>query len=268
MQKPIQLLSVLLRRPGEFVDRLAAVAQVKLDRFSRRPPAYTATDWDSAIHSIGAELATELSIFLGEGGLRQIEEQVRKRTAAMPPDAPFESFHNGDLRLARLLYAICRIMKPTIVLETGTCYGVSSAFILKALQSNGAGALHSVDLPPLAKSGDRFVGQLIPDELRPRWSLYRGASRRVLPGLLSTLGKVDLFLHDSLHTYSNILMECEAVAGHLSRPSVVIVDDIQDNTAFLEWTARSKPSLCVAVQEHQKKALFGVALFLGRGPGK
>src|SRR5215472_12838381 len=214
MQKTIQLLSVLPRRPVEFVDRLAAVAEVKLDRFSRRPPQYATTLWDPAIRGIGAGLGTELSAYLGESGLREIEEHVCKGTAAMPQDAPFESFHNGDSRLAGLLYAICRIMKPTTVVETGTCYGVSSAFILKALQLNGAGELRSVDLPPLGNSADRFVGWLIPAELRSRWTLHRGTSRRVLPPMLRTLGKVDLFLHDSLHTYSNILMECEVVTSH------------------------------------------------------
>lgn len=261
MQKTIQLLSVLPRRPGEFVDRLAAVAQVKLDQLSRKPPQYEPTAWDSAIESIEAELGPGFSVHLADDGLQQIEEQVRKRTAAMPLDAPFESFHNGDLRLASLLYAICRTMRPATVVETGTCYGVSSSFILKALQLNGVGVLHSIDLPPLGKSGDTFVGRLIPDELRSRWTLHRGASRRVLPGLLRTLCKVDLFLHDSLHTYSNILMECQAVARHLNRPAAVIVDDIQDNAAFLEWTAHSKPELRTVVEELQKQALFGVALF-------
>jgi hypothetical protein len=235
---------------------------MELDRFSRKPPQYVSTDWHSAVQTIGAKLGTDTTTYLGEAGLREIAEQVRKGIAEMPPDAPFKSFHNGDLRLSALTYGICRIMKPTIALETGTCYGVSSAFILKALQLNGAGELHSIDLPPLGKSGDRFVGNLIPGELRSRWSLHRGTSRRVLPSLLRTLGKVDLFLHDSLHTYSNILMECETVVGHLNRPATVIVDDVQDNEAFLEWTARSKPELCIVIQELQKKALFGVALFL------
>jgi len=262
MQKTIQLLSVLAGRPEEFLDRLSAVVQVRLDRFSRKSPQYVSADWHFAIRSIEAKLGADLSAHLGEAGLQQIEEHVRKGTAAMPLDAPFGGCHNGDLRLARLLYAICRIMKPTIVLETGTCYGVSSAFILQALELNGTGTLHSIDLPPLGKSSDRFVGKLIPDELKARWTLHRGASRRVLPTLLRTLGKVDLFLHDSLHTYSNILMECEAVTGHLNRPAAVLVDDIQDNAAFLEWIDRSKPDLCVVGRELEKDALFGVALFL------
>ncbi|RMG03228.1 MAG: hypothetical protein D6735_08975 [Acidobacteria bacterium] len=71
-----------------------------------------------------------------------------------------------------------------MVLETEVGYGVTSAFILKALEVNGHGTLHSVDLPPLGCDADQFVGILIPELLKYRWQLHRGVSRRVLPSLL------------------------------------------------------------------------------------
>jgi hypothetical protein len=179
----------------------------------------------------------------------------------MPENAPFESFHNGDLRLGRLAYALGRCMKPRVIVETGTCYGVSSSFFLKALKTNNCGVLHSVDLPPLGRWGDQFIGALIPNELRCAWKLHRGSSRRLLPGILAHLGKIDLFLHDSLHTYGNILMECRTVAPHLNRPAVVIVDDVQDNAAFLDWIGASQPDFYTVVSELQKNALLGVAVF-------
>jgi predicted O-methyltransferase YrrM len=40
-------------------------------------------------------------------------------------------------------------MSPNIVLETGAAYGVTSAFIVQALEVNRKGTLISVDLPPL-----------------------------------------------------------------------------------------------------------------------
>ena len=137
------------------------------------------------------------------------------------PKRPFQRGHNGDFSLARLCYAICRAIQPETALETGTCYGVTSALILKALEVNATGVLHSIDLPPLGKSADNFVGFLIPEELKQRWNLYRGPSRRIMPGLLPKLQKVDFFIHDSLHTYDNILRECKSVLPYLRRPSVV-----------------------------------------------
>ena len=48
---------------------------------------------------------------------------------------------------AHLLYAVCRLIRPRIVVETGVAAGVSSAFILKALEDNSYGILHSIDEP-------------------------------------------------------------------------------------------------------------------------
>jgi hypothetical protein len=147
------------------------------------------------------------------------------------------------------------------VVETGVAYGVNSAFILAALEVNGNGQLHSIDLPPLAEEADKFVGMLIPESLRPRWHLYRGASRRILPSLLSKFPVVDIFIHDSLHTYRNIQFELEQVAPHLRRPhGIVLVDDVQGNRAFLEWSANKSLGFSAAVKEVEKDSLFGLSI--------
>ena len=39
------------------------------------------------------------------------------------------------------------------VVETGVAHGVTSRFILEALERNGRGFLWSIDLPPLEKVG-------------------------------------------------------------------------------------------------------------------
>jgi len=45
-----------------------------------------------------------------------------------------------------LLYAMVRALKPEVVVETGVANGVSSSFILKALDRNSRGRLYSIDL--------------------------------------------------------------------------------------------------------------------------
>src|SRR5262245_53001084 len=45
------------------------------------------------------------------------------------------------------LYAIIRKFRPQLAVETGVCAGFSTAFILQAMQKNGSGRLHSIDLP-------------------------------------------------------------------------------------------------------------------------
>jgi predicted O-methyltransferase YrrM len=44
-----------------------------------------------------------------------------------------------------LLYAICRILLPRIVVETGVASGFSSASMLQALEDNEVGELYSID---------------------------------------------------------------------------------------------------------------------------
>jgi hypothetical protein len=264
MAKILQLLSILPSKPTEFFDRLRTVAEVKLDQVFRKAPAYTTMEWKAAIDALGDAMGDDLSAYLAEAAMQDVEAAVLEAITRIPPEAPFRRSHNGDLRLARLSYALCRATRPQVALETGTCYGVSTAYVLKALQVNGLGVLHSIDLPPLGKLADRFVGFAIPDELKSRWTLYRGLSHRIMPKLLHTLNEIDFFLHDSLHTYGNMLMECDLAYAHLSERSAVVVDDIEANAAFRDWVDRSRPNVAVIVRELRKPALFGAGFFENR----
>lgn len=187
---------------------------------------------------------------------------MRRRMDVLEREGPFPTKHNADFALARMCYAVCRLLKPEVVIETGVAYGVTTAFILKALQMNGRGRLYSIDLPPLRKDADAFVGYLVPEELKGRWSLHRGVSKRILPKLLSRLGRVDIFVHDSLHTLSNMLRELRLVTSYLERPSIVIADDIQRNEAFAVWVKETSPTHWAVFREEEKEALFGIAVFL------
>ena len=57
------------------------------------------------------------------------------------------------------IYLLVRSLKPETVVETGVCYGASSAYILQALKDNGRGVLYSIDLgnPPDEPPSDYFV---------------------------------------------------------------------------------------------------------------
>src|SRR5690348_12083796 len=55
----------------------------------------------------------------------------------------FGGFNDGEPEIVRAVYCLVRHLKPLKVVETGVARGVTSRFILEALERNGAGHLWS-----------------------------------------------------------------------------------------------------------------------------
>jgi hypothetical protein len=117
-------------------------------------------------------------------------------------------------------YVLVRLLRPDVVVETGVCEGNSSRFILLALNLNEHGVLHSIDLPNAdldlgegkgrqthVRPEGKKAGWMVPDELRKRWTLHLGDAKELLPKVLAELGSIDIFIHDSLHSYDHMLFE-------------------------------------------------------------
>jgi predicted O-methyltransferase YrrM len=132
------------------------------------------------------------------------------------------------------LYMLVRALKPDIFVETGVSGGESSTFILQAMEDNKRGNLHSIDFPQaIVEKGlttispeGKSSGWLIPDYLKHRWHLTLGKSEEVLEPLLKKLDKIDIFFHDSLHTYEHMLFEYNICWDHIKDNGVLISDDI------------------------------------------
>ena len=136
------------------------------------------------------------------------------------------------------IYVLCRLVQPQIVVETGVCAGFSSAFILYALKKNNAGRLYSIDLPNQPGqeiSNGKPVGWIISEELKERWELILGASNEKLFHLLSKLGKIDIFYHDSEHSYNNMWFEFNSAWESLKSGGLLLSDDITENKAFADF---------------------------------
>lgn len=134
------------------------------------------------------------------------------------------------------MYVICRTTKPEIVVETGVANGVSSYCILQALEKNGRGRLYSIDLPvDNLLPPNKETGWLVPSYLQRRWMLKIGPTSQLLPPLLDELGQVNLFLHDSEHTYMNMMFEFDAVWPHVWEGGLILSDNVYDNSAFRDF---------------------------------
>ncbi len=171
---------------------------------------------------------------------------------------PIDGQHNGTVTLGRLCYLFSRYLRPRRVVETGVAYGVTSSYILLALAQLGRGELHSIDLPPLVVGAENYVGYFVPRELRARWKLHIGSAKRLLPGVLRDVGTIDLFVHDSLHTYSHMKWEFETALCSLRPGGVLISDDIEGNRAFEEITRHPSVASWFAIRQEGKDAICGV----------
>jgi predicted O-methyltransferase YrrM len=245
------------RRLGELRGSLFGYAEVLAERFLTRPPSYPTAGWETILDDLEARFGN-VSEVLKEPALREMEENTRRLLADIRQEDTFTPYWAADSLTARLCYLACRLIEPETVVETGVAYGVSSAFILRAMQENGRGTLFSIDLPPLRRRYERFWGIAVPDGLRARWRLHRGTSAGVLPRLLRETPKVDLFVHDSLHTHTNMRREFDAVWPHLRDGGLLLADDVERNRAFGELQHKN-PALWRVVEDREVAPLHGKA---------
>ena len=206
-------------RDASRVRRLAGISRLRLWRWSLR-------------------------LLASRGFQRHLNRMIRtaRLTCADPQLGGWIDFVSGAL-----IYVLIRHIRPAVVIETGVGPGGTTAFILLALAHNGKGTLHSIDLPgndavvypPLGKTFNIHIpqgletGWLVPPWLQDRWELVVGDSREKLSEVLQAVGRVDVFLHDSLHTDEHIRMEFEAVLPHMNDSGLLLCDDVKESWSLV-----------------------------------
>lgn len=125
-------------------------------------------------------------------------------------------------------YAIVRAVQPDRVVETGTHLGLGSCVIAAALLRNGHGRLTTIDI-------DSDAGHLITEP----WAGV--IDRRIGSSLteLAAMRDVDIFLHDSWHTYDYETRELAAVEANLRPRAIVLSDNAHDSAALSDWAERT-----------------------------
>ena len=86
----------------------------------------------------------------------------------------------------------------------------------------------------------------------------RGASRRLLPRLLDEAKAVDLFVHDSLHTFENMLFEMRTVWTAIPSGGFLVCDAAGHNHAVLTFAEEigTEPTLVREESEEGVVAVF------------
>jgi hypothetical protein len=127
--------------------------------------------------------------------------------------------------------------------------------ILDALEENGHGQLISIDLPefsdPALNRDDFWEGKggavipaglspgwLVSEAKRQQWQLVLGRSRDLLQPVLRQAGMIDVFIHDSEHSYENQLFEFTVGYESLVSGGLLVATDINWSCAFDEFWRR------------------------------
>jgi predicted O-methyltransferase YrrM len=175
--------------------------------------AFLADAFDADVQRFARDLQTS--------GFSAWARARREALANFPGPYRFGSTRERD---CEYLYFLVRALRPRIVVETGVCYGASTSYILEALARNGGGKLYSIDLgnSPDEPPSDFFVHPAH----KANWHLVIGDARVELPRLLERLGGIDLFHHDSLHTYEHMSWEYETALRYLDPTGAISSDDV------------------------------------------
>jgi hypothetical protein len=151
------------------------------------------------------------------------------------------------------------------------CNGLSSAFMMLGLVKNGPeGRLHAIDLPPIFESTDanwttkgkiygvvipegKSSGWIVPDAYRGRLDVSTGDAKALLPKLVDEVDSIDLFYHDSDHTYDHMMFEFRQVKRKLKPGGLIVGDDISWNASLWDFADECR------VPSYNFKGAVGVA---------
>jgi predicted O-methyltransferase YrrM len=142
----------------------------------------------------------------------------------------------GGAAGVELLYFLTRKLCPETVVETGVAAGWSSAAVLTGISENGKGHLYSSDFPFFRlPCPERYIGLVVPGELKGAWTLHIDGDRRNLKRILRPETRVDLVHYDSDKTREGRQFFLRRIRPHLAARHILVMDDIQDNLVFREY---------------------------------
>jgi len=235
--------------PGELRQRRATDQHHQLD-----------SAWDEHLHGLlGAQWPCPLGHDVDE-----LITQIGERLAASGLGygrQTYACYSDGDRSLCRAAWCTALHTRPEAVIETGVAHGVTSRVVLEALLRNDHGHLWSIDLPyPLDHQLHGQTGAAVTDACRSRWSYLEGSSSQRLPRLVTQVGHVQLFIHDSLHTARNTVFEMEQVASAMAPGGVMLVDDISAHGGFTAFARRHPEYKTIMCPSADGKGEFGIAV--------
>ena len=129
-------------------------------------------------------------------------------------------------------YALVRLLKPGVVVETGVDKGLGAVLLCSALLRNQAegkpGRYFGTDIAPKA-------GYLLTDQYAQVGQILYGDS---IESLKKLAGPVDLFINDSDHSATYEYDEYETIIGKLGRGGVILGDNAHVTSKLAEFSGK------------------------------
>jgi|GEM_PF-6806842 len=125
----------------------------------------------------------------------------------------------------RLLYNAVKVFRPRTLLEVGTAYGMSTAFLLSACERYRNDAhLHTIEpMEPQFSLACQFLETTFPG----RVDCHKGTSDSRIPAIVDLVESVDLVFHDAAHDGSIYVSDFEKILPSLDTGSILLLDDIR-----------------------------------------
>jgi len=145
----------------------------------------------------------------------------------------YPEFFDTNPQTLDLLETLVLHMSPEVVLESGVANGASTRRILSALSQNHvSGKLISCDIDDRVATAELMAN--------PMFEFVKVGAKRDFSALVERLVKIDLFYHDSDHSYDHQLFEYKTVWEKLPQGGILISDDVNWSNAFLDFCAKVK----------------------------
>ncbi|WP_435018236.1 class I SAM-dependent methyltransferase [Tundrisphaera sp. TA3] len=130
------------------------------------------------------------------------------------------SYASVELEVGRLWHALVLLLRPRMVLETGTFKGYSTACIASALDSLGGGR-RVITIDPAPQEGQVWAGT----ELERVVTLRRQLSQDAYPDLFLSGTRFDMLVLDSDHHYDTIMTELMLYEPLLNVGGAILLHD-------------------------------------------
>jgi predicted O-methyltransferase YrrM len=172
------------------------------------------------------------------------------------PDRAYSDMR-ADLHKRLGWYAVVRILKPQLIVETGVDKGLGTVALAAAVLKNGKGRVVGTDINPNA-------GALLSGQYRTVAEIMYGDSIKSLEKLTD----IDLFINDSDHSIEYECAEYQTIVKRLSPKAIIIADNAHVGTALMDWAETNGWQFLFWKEEPQKHWYPGAGIGFAFRPEK